>query len=66
MANTVLENMPATDAPAETSVRPEVLRGSGNAALDRLAAAVDARDEDAGAQAYSRTYHRHSRSHTRR
>lgn len=45
---------------------PADLRNHANPAFARLAVFVEERNETAGAANYSRTHHRHNRSHTRR
>jgi hypothetical protein len=48
------------------TLSPLDFRGRANAALDRLAVAVEERNANAETANYSRMHHRHARSHTRK
>jgi hypothetical protein len=48
------------------TLRADTLQASSNPAIARLGKALNERDDQSGIQSYSRTYHRHSRSHTRK
>ena len=50
----------------EGMLSPAELRRQTNPALTRLALVVEDRNTEDGATNYSRTHHRHARSHTRR
>jgi hypothetical protein len=64
---TMVEEAPRPEAaPEQTVLQADTLRRSDNAAIARLADALRDRSEQSGIQAYSRTYHRHSRTHTRK
>jgi hypothetical protein len=59
-----------TKVPAQKGLQgmlsPAELHNQANPAFARLAAVVEERNAGAGAVNYSRTHHRHARSHTRR
>ena len=65
MTHTTVEDAPAVKVGSEPSLQATALR-SENPALARLGAALQERSAESGIQNYSRTYHRHSRSHTRK
>jgi len=66
MSNTTREAIVAHPGSTRGTLAPEVLRAQANPALARLATAVAAREAEAETTNYSRTHHRHARSHTRR
>jgi hypothetical protein len=67
MTRTAVEEAPQPKAPSvATTLTADALQASPNAAIVRLGATLQERDDQSGIQSYSRTYHRHSRSHTRK
>jgi hypothetical protein len=67
MTRTITEEAPRAEAPSDhATLQADAVRQSDNPAMARLAAALQYRDAQSGIQSYSRTYHRHSRSHTRK